>query len=59
MEVKRTKQPFWEKYKKLDEIKQRELLKKLTGTEEDKKGFFKYMTLTLFKSYIDDALEES
>jgi len=47
---------FWNKYIKEDEMKQREMLKQLTGTEVDRNGFFTTMTLTLFKSYIDDAI---
>lgn len=48
---------FWNKYLQMDELEQRKVLKQLIGTEEDKNGFFKYMTLTLFKSYIDDTLK--
>lgn len=48
---------FWKRYNEADELRQREILKKLTGVEENKDYFFKHMTLTLFKSYIDDALE--
>jgi hypothetical protein len=65
------KKKFWKKYKKemdkeiledilikRDEFEQRIMLKKLTGTKENKDGFFEYMSLSLFKSYIDDALSE-
>jgi hypothetical protein len=52
------KKKFWKKYKKTDEFEQRIMLKKLTGTKENKDGFFEYMSLSLFKSYIDDALSE-
>ena len=57
--MKDSKIAFWKEYKESDEIKQRELLQKLTGTKEENEfGFFKYMTLSLFKSYIDDCIEE-
>lgn len=49
---------FWNQYRESDEIKQREMLKQLTGTHEDKNGFLTTMTLTLFKSYIDDAQQK-
>jgi len=47
---------FWNQYKQSDELKQRKMLKQLTGTHEDKYGFLSTMTLTLFKLYIDDVL---
>jgi len=51
------KEKFWKRYSKANELQQRDILKELTGVEEGKQGFFPYMTLSLFKSYIDDALE--
>ena len=47
---------FWKRYIKQDELKQRKMLEQLTGTAVDENGFFRNMTLTLFKSYIDDAI---
>jgi len=48
---------FWKTYEKLDEIEQRKRLESLP-IKYDKDGFMKHMTLTLFKSYIDDAIEK-
>jgi len=49
---------FWILYIKSDELKQREMLKSLTGCDvEDKNCFLKFMTLSLFKSYIDDLIK--
>ena len=49
------KKEFWEKYIGLDEIKQRKHLATLIGVQD--KGFFETMTMSLFKSYIDDIIE--